>query len=463
MLESGNAQEGIAPLLNSREAIWQMRASGFRVSTVLAAILVLTACGSGAGSGGGSASKGTVAIGVDLPESGAAASAGLPTLNGVKFAIQKAGGSVEGWKIEVENRDDAVGGQYNAAKGFQNVTDLVNTPSVVAMIGPFNSAVAKAEIPVTNPAHLAMISPSNTNQCLTKDLPGCDYKPQDLRKSGAPNNYFRTVATDDLQGPAMADYAYKTLGIKKIGILDEKTVFGVGIANAFQAQFVKDGGQYKRDSFDPKTTTDWRSILNAFKDFGATALYVGGTDDQSACKPRAQMAALSIASWPYLGGDGIQTSQCVDDAADAASGVSATTAGADAGQIDSAKSAIADFKKSFTGANDYGAYTMSAFDATSIAIQGIGKALKAGGDPKKINDFREAVRAAIAKTSGYKGVLGTTTFDASGDTSAKIISVYGVKKEDASRVAVGDLTCGKSGGANSTYCFDWVKQFNFGA
>src|SRR4030081_2739816 len=110
-----------------------------------------------------------------------------------------------------------------------------------------------------------MISASNTNPCLTKNLgaPSCDYNPSDLRK-GNPNNYFRVVATDDLQGPAMADYAYKTLGSKKIGVLDEKTVFGVGIADAFQAQFKTDGGEFKRDSFDPKTTTDWRSILNSF-------------------------------------------------------------------------------------------------------------------------------------------------------------------------------------------------------
>jgi branched-chain amino acid transport system substrate-binding protein len=433
------------------------------VAALAAFAVVAVACGGGGGSSSGGGNKGTISIGVDLPESGAAASSGVPTLNGVKFAVQKAGGSVSGWTLTVENRDDAVGGAYNADKGVQNVTDLINTNTVVAMVGPFNSAVAKAEIPVSNQAHLAQISPSNTNPCLTKDLSTCSYHPQDLRKSGVPNNYFRVVATDDLQGPAMADYAYDALGIKKIGILDEKTVFGIGIADAFQAEFKKKGGEYKRDSYDPKTTTDWRSILNGFKSFGATSLYVGGTDDQKACQPRAQMAALGIGSWPYLGGDGIQTSQCIDDAADSAAGISATTAGADAGQIDSAKAIIQDFKKTFTGANDYGAYTMSAYDAASIEIAAIKKAIDAGKDPKKINEFREAVRANVASTNGYKGVLGTTTFDANGDTSAKIISVYGVKKVDAARVSAGDLTCGKAGGTNANFCFDWVKQFNFGA
>src|SRR5438105_2578821 len=247
-----------------------------RVAAVAAFAIVAVACGGGGGGTGGG-NKGTIAIGVDLPESGAAASSGLPTLNGVKYAVTKAGNAVGGWTLTVENRDDAVGGSYNADKGVQNVTDLINNNTVVAMVGPFNSAVGKAEIPVTNPAHLTMISPSNTNPCLTKDLPTCSYHPQDLRKAGVPNNYFRVVATDDLQGPAMADYAYDALGIKKIGVLDEKTVFGIGIADAFQAEFKKKGGEFKRDSYDPKSTTDWRSILNGFKSFGATALYVGGT------------------------------------------------------------------------------------------------------------------------------------------------------------------------------------------
>ena len=146
-----------------------------RVAAVAALAIVAVSCGGGTSSGTGT-SKGTISIGVDLPESGAAASSGLPTLNGVKFAVQKAGAAVSGYSLTVENRDDAVGGAYNADKGVQNVTDLINNNAVVSMVGPFNSAVAKAEIPIASPAHLTMISPSNTNPCLTKNLgkPNCD-------------------------------------------------------------------------------------------------------------------------------------------------------------------------------------------------------------------------------------------------------------------------------------------------
>src|SRR3977135_216682 len=213
-----------------------VRARGLIVLTL--AVFVAAACGPSTTPG--TSNKGTISIGVALPESGAAASGGLSTLNGVKWAVQKAG-TLSGWTLTVENRDDAVQGSYNEAKGVQNVQDLIANNHVVSMIGPYNSAVAKAEIPITNPVGLTMISPSNTNPCLTKDLATCSYHPQDLRK-GKPNNYFRVVATDDLQGPAAATYLYNTLHVTKLGVLDEKTVFGVGIANAMQEKFKALGG-----------------------------------------------------------------------------------------------------------------------------------------------------------------------------------------------------------------------------
>ena len=430
-----------------------VRARGLIVLTL--AVFVAAACGPSTTPG--TSNKGTISIGVDLPESGAAASGGLSTLNGVKWAVQKAG-TLSGWTLTVENRDDAVQGSYNEAKGVQNVQDLIANNHVVSMIGPYNSAVAKAEIPITNPVGLTMISPSNTNPCLTKDLATCSYHPQDLRK-GKPNNYFRVVATDDLQGPAAATYLYTTLNVHKIGILDEKTVFGKGIADAMQAKFQSLNGTFLRDSYDPATTTDWRNYLNRFKDFGALGMYVGGTDDKKACQPRHQFGQVSgISAWPYLGGDGIETSQCIDDAQPGAIGLTATTAGADAGQIPSAAPTITAFKQAFTDPNAYGAYTMSAYDATNIEIEAIKKALAAGKDPNKIADFREAVRANVASTSNYQGVLGSTTFDANGDTSAKIISIYSVKDVGAARAAQGDLTCGK---INKTLCYVWVTQFDF--
>ena len=417
------------------------------------AAFAVFACGGTSPSGGGTATKGTFKIGVDLPESGAAASSGLPTLHGVELAVKQVNdaGGVEGYKVEVDNHDDAVSGSYNEQKGVQNVQQMIADSKVLGMVGPFNSAVAKAEIPVAAPAHFTMVSPSNTNPCLTKDVPDCAYHPQDLRHGNA-NNYFRVVTTDDNQGPAMADYAYKDLGIKKIAVLSDSTVFGVGIANTFQAQFKKDGGDYLRKDYDPASVTDFRSFLQAFKDFGAAGLYVGGTDDKKACVPRSQMKAIGF-DVPYLGGDGIETSQCLDDAGDNNLNVSSTSAGADATQTPSAKSAVDAFKKQFPGPNDFGGYSIQAYDAANALLQAIGRAIK--GNNGNIPS-REQVRSEMAKTKGFKGAIGTYNFDSTGDTDLKIVSVYTSKQAPDPAATTG--VCSTK---NKNVCYVWAKQFNF--
>ena len=420
----------------------------------VAAVLAL-ACGGGGTTGGG-ANKGTLKIGVDLPESGAAASAGLPTLHGVELAVKQANdaGGVEGYKIEIDNHDDAINGAYNEQRGVQNVQAMLGDSKVLGMVGPFNSAVARAEIPIAAAQHFTMISPSNTSPCLTKPAPSvCNYNPADLRK-GNPNNYFRVVTTDDYQGPAMADYAFKTLGIKKIGVLSDSTVFGQGIATAFQDQFKKDGGDFMRKDFDPATATDFRAQLQAFKDYGATGIYVGGTDDKKSCVPRSQMKSVGF-DVPYFGGDGIETTQCINDAGDNNLNVNATSAGADATQVPQAKATVDAFKKQFPGANDFGGYSIQAYDAGKALMEAIGRAIK---DANGNQPSREQVRAQMAKTKNFKGAIGTYNFDETGDTDLRYVSVYTTKQ-----VANPSDSTGVCGEKAANICFVFAKQFNFGA
>jgi branched-chain amino acid transport system substrate-binding protein len=428
--------------------------SRFLVVAVGAAFAVV-ACGGASSNGSGTtANKGSFKIGVDLPESGAAASSGLPTLHGVELAVKQLNdaGGINGFTASVDNHDDAVSGSYNEQKGVQNVQQMIGDPSVLAMVGPFNSAVAVAEIPVASAAHFTMVSPSNTNPCLTQDSPSCKSHPQDLRK-GNPNSYFRVVTTDNNQGPAMADYAYKVLGIKKVAVLSDSTVFGTGIATAFQGQFQKDGGTFMRKDYDPASATDFRSFLQAFKDFGAAGLYVGGTDDKKACVPRSQMQAIGF-DVPYFGGDGIETSQCIDDAASNNLNVSSTSAGADATQVPNAQAAVTAFKKQFPGANDFGGYSIQAYDAANAEIQAVGRAINDAGGKMPT---REQVRAEMAKTKGFKGAIGTYDFDANGDTNLRIVSIYTTKQ-----VTDPSKTTNVCGTKSKDVCYVWAKQVVFG-
>lgn len=404
---------------------------------VAVASVLLAACGTGS-TGGGNANKGTIKIGVDLPESGAETSNGIPTLNGVKFAVSQVK-SVDGFTLEVFNLDDAVNGVHDPQKGAQNVQQFVDDTKVLGMVGPFNSGVARAEIPITNRAHLVQISPANTNQCLTKTVyipqslsgvPDVDCKaaglpaPADLRPS-SPNNYFRVATTDDNQGPANSDYLFNTLKLTKVGVASDAEAYGKGIADTFSTRFQKDGGQVvKRQDFpNASHVSDFKPFLRASLAAGAQAIYFGGTDSNNACVVRQQMKGIFPDSAPFLGGDGIVTGQCIKDAADKAVGMYGTVATVAAEKVSGAQSTISAFKQAYPNASDYGAYTMPAYDCAKILIQAIDKAIKANGGNMP---SRSQVLSQMANID-YTGVLGHTSFDQNGDTTNKVITIYTVK------------------------------------
>jgi branched-chain amino acid transport system substrate-binding protein len=318
-----------------------------RLPKLLAGLTVVGLALAACGPGGGGGTKGTIKIGVDLPETGAETSNGIPTLNGVKFAVDQTK-TVEGFTLAVANKDDAVNGVHDPQKGASNLTELVADDAVLGMVGPFNSNVARAEIPISNRAHLAQISPANTNQCLTKDVyiptalgapKDIDCKeaglpfPKDLRPTGV-NNYFRVATTDDLQGPGSADHAFDTLKVTKLGVASDNEVYGKGIADTFSAEFKKKGGTVVvRQDFDTKNTNDFRSFLQQAKGAGAQGIYFGGTDSNKACIVRNQMKGIFTPETPFMGGDGIVTGQCIKDAADQALHMFGAVAAPNAEQI----------------------------------------------------------------------------------------------------------------------------------
>ena len=442
-----------------------MRGLSWRsLALVAAAALVAFACGSST-SGGGSGNKGTLKIGVELPESGGEATNGLPTLNGVKYAVQQQG-SIDGFTLQVDNKDDAPSGAHDPAVGAANIRDLVADPAVMGVIGPFNSSVAKAEIPVANQANLVMISPANTNPCLTKDLPTCSlpggYHPADLRPTGT-NNYFRVAATDDHQGPALADYLFDVVGVKTVGVVDDNEIYGVGIADSFATEFCKKGGTVAGgcsgtppagvENADTGSEASFTALIDKFKAEGATAIYFGGTDPPNkGCVIRNQMKdVMDPSTNAFGGGDGIVEGGCLDNSKAESVNMYGTVAAADADQISGAQSTISAIKSQYGSGNTaYGAYTIPAYAATKALIAAIGKAITSNGGNKP---SRKQVLDALANLSPVSTPLGNVSFDHNGDTKAQIISIY--KTEAGCPTTALDCSTDKS------FAWIFVKQVSY--
>jgi branched-chain amino acid transport system substrate-binding protein len=397
-----------------------VRARGLTV--LIAATFVAFACGST--SSGGSTSKGTIDIGSDLPTSGADASSGLPTQYGVQFAITQAK-TVKGYTLNYVPLDDAVNGVHNPTKGVQNVQQFISDSKLLGMVGPFNSGVAGAEIPVANQAPLAMISPSNTNECLTIAFDYCQkyagYTPTSLRPTGK-NNYFRIAANDTFQGPAMADFAYDTLNLRTVAVWDDQEPFGLGVANNFAKEFQRKGGTVvARQGFDTSSKPDFHSWLNRAKAAGAQGIYAGATSATFGCIPRQESQGIFDATSYYLGPDGIGDGQCLKDSGAMANDHMYASQGvADANSNPSAAATIAAYKALHPNSADVGAYTYAGYDCAAILIDAIGRAIDAnnGNLPS-----RQQVIDQLAKTTNFPGLTGTYTLNAAGDPTTPALQI----------------------------------------
>jgi len=400
-------------------------------------LALLAACGAGTGGTGGNTptSNIIIKIGTDLPVSGADAGSGKPAENGAHMAVDEANASnfLPGYTFVFDPKDDVgANGTHDPTVGAANVTSLIGDAEVAGIIGPFNSSVATAEMPIANQAPIALISPSNTNTCLTQDAPatGCTGK-NDLVPTLRPTGkvtYFRIATTDNHQGPVMADYLYKTLNLHNVYVIDDTETYGVGLANAFIQEWNTLGGKVLgHDSI--KSTTDYTGELTKVAATHPDVIYYAGVDSTGGTQIRKQMVGVpGLSKTPFAGGDGIQTSPFATAIGTSSGGpVYSTVAAVDATKVPSAASFIQKYQAKY---GPLGAYSAGGYDCAKILLNAIKAAIQAGAKPPTnsadlatARTFRQAVIDQIAKTN-YNGVTGHQSFDANGDTTNKTISIY---------------------------------------
>jgi branched-chain amino acid transport system substrate-binding protein len=388
------------------------------------AIIALGAIGCNAGPGGG----GTYKIGVDLPLQGSELAGAQPIINGAKLALKQAGGKAGSYTIEMPDAlilDDALNGVHDPQTGATNASTLISDTKVIGMIGPLNSNVGKAQIPLTNAAGLSQCSPANTNEGLTKP----EFGALEVRKDKPDAiNYVRVATTDDLQGPANAKYLGEDLGVKNLYIIDDTETFGAGIAKQVE-KYYKETLKFNVVGHDsaPKTTTDYTSILTAAKAKNPDGIYFGGVTASGGARILKAAVQVGLGDIPYMGPDGINdgTGETPDSflnlaGADAKNSYSTLAGKASFPGGDKFKGEYkAEFKIDPTG------YAIQGYACMQILLDAIGRA--AATNPSGDAAVREAVRKALSdSTHTYATAMGDITFDKNGDTSQKTVSVYKV-------------------------------------
>ena len=432
-----------------------------RLSRIFALILgiplllaMLAACGAGTTTtgttgNGGTTAKGstTIKIASDFPASGKDESAGKPAENGAHLAVDEANSTnlLPGYKFEFVAKDDVgPSGSHDGATGQKNVTDLIGDALVAGMVGPLNSSVAVSELPVSNQAPFAIISPANTNDCLTQNDPasecGANGKLDTYRPSGKVT-YFRIATLDKFQGAALADYAFKTKNYKKAYVIDDTETYGVGIATSFVTEMKKIGGTViDRKSVAP-TTTSYVNILTQIASTNPDMIFFGGNDSTGGTLIRQQMQQVAaLKNTPMVAGDGTQTSAFARTIGNTGGPVFTSVAAVNAAALGGvANTFISAFSAKY-GANNISSYSGGAYDCAKIIMNAVKTAIGKGvatpkdsGDAAQAKVFRQAVIDAIQATD-YTGVTGHHTFDKNGDTTNRVISIYTIAPD----VNVGD-------------------------
>jgi ABC-type branched-subunit amino acid transport system substrate-binding protein len=340
-----------------------------------------------------------VRIGLSGPLTGANAFAGKDNENGVRLAIEelnaqkiKAGGKL--LRFELMSEDD-----QGDPKAGVNVAQKFADAGVKFVLGPYNSGVAIPASRVYNDAGILM-STVGTNPKITQ--------------SRYPN-VFRIVASDNQVGGSMASYAAKELKIKTVGVIDDRTAFGQGIADEFVKQARANGLTVAGREFTNDKASDFASILTAFRAKKVDAIFFGGYAPQGAPMAR-QMKQLGLGSVRLLGGDTLCSPEMAKLGGDA---VGANVMCAQAGAMLDKQAGGPAFKARFRQRfqRDPDVYAPAFYDQTLFIAQ----AMKAN------NTLDPAAVGKALHTMDYQGVAGTYGYDPSGNLKKTAVTVYTFK------------------------------------
>jgi branched-chain amino acid transport system substrate-binding protein len=381
----------------------------------------VAACG---GDDGGSTDSGdsgsgakSVTVYSSLPLQGASRTQSEDVIRGIKLALKQRGGKAGDVTIKYTSLDDATAaaGKWDAGQTKANARKVAQDDSAIAYIGEFNSGASANSIPTLNEAGILQVSPSNTALGLTKGGEGAEPGEPDKYYPTGKRNYGRVVPIDTIQGAAQATYM-KDEGVTSVYILDDKEVYGQGVAANTKAAAEKLGIKIAgEDSWDGKAS-NYRALAAKIKSSGADGVFTGGIIDNNGPQLYKDInAALPDAK--IFGPDGVATVDMTKEVPEKVQKqmfLTAPTVSPD--ELPPAgKKFYEDYKKEYGEAEDeidpYAVYGYEAMDVVLDAIE------KGGTD-------RQAVIDAFFATKDKESVLGTYSIDPDGDTTLTTYGAY---------------------------------------
>ena len=352
----------------------------------LATTLLLAACGNGGDTGSnknGAAGEG-VTIGGNFELSGGASAYGTPMNQGVQLAVEQVNeaGGVLGEDVKYVFYDNTSVEQEAASIA----TRLATEDNVAAVIGPATSGDAQAQTPALTRAGVPAVLPAATGDMVTMEDDETAYE-----------YIYRVSFQDSFQGQVLANFAQKDLGATKAAIVyDNSTDYGVGLVDSFKEVFE---GEIVTEETFVGGSTDFNAILTSIRGKDFDVLYIPGYYEEAGLIIK-QAREMGI-DQPILGPDGFANTTLLDLAgAENVNDVYYTGHFTPNSEDPMIQDFLAAYKEKFGVEAD--SFAALAYDAAKLVLQAIETA--GSSDP-------EAVKDAIAETTGFEGITGTFSLD----------------------------------------------------
>jgi branched-chain amino acid transport system substrate-binding protein len=393
------------------------------LSVLLTVSMALSGCGGStngnspqttASAEGGSAGSGEkILIATQTPLSGSQSAVGDAIKSGAELALnhQKEAFKKLGFDLQLFPQDD----QADPKQGVANAEMLVSNPDVLGVVGHYNTGVAIPSSVKYEEGKLVMVSPGNTGVKLTEE---------------GKKTVHRICARDDQEGPKAAQYSQQKLGIKTAFLIHDKTAYGQGIADQMKAQYEKDGVQVLGFEGITAGEKDYIAVISRAVALNPELIFFGGLypDGAILVKQAREKSFQGI----YMGGAGLDSSDFIKIAGQAAEGVVFSSAAGDVTQTDEGKKWAQEYESKVGKKPE--TFSVYGYDAMSVVLNGVKEAIKANGGKKP---SREQVLEAVHQTTDFKGAFTNVSFDEKGDN--KLADVFMYKFENGKSVFLGKV------------------------
>ncbi len=349
---------------------------------------------------GGGASD-AIVIGEYGSMTGAQATFGVATDNGIQLAVSQvnAAGGIDGHKVQIGSTGKPEDDEGKPDGALTAVKKMITQDKAVAVLGEVASKNSIAAAPFCNSNKVPMISPSSTNPKVTQTGP----------------YIFRVCFIDPFQGTVAAKFVTGTLKAKTAAVLYDKTSdYSNGLQDFFQKAFTAQGGRVVSVTTYQAGDPDFKAALTSIKGSNPDILYVPGyyTDIGTIARQAREVGIMA----PLVGGDGWESPDLLKGAGGKLEGSYFTDHSALDPKDPTVKKFIDAYKAAYSGQVP-DALTAQGYDAANVLFA----AFKAAGKPAdgdyNSDGYRAKLRDAIAATKGFHGATGEITLDA--DRNAK--------------------------------------------